>query len=326
MALGVNITLSSDPRVIEADCVLAKALGATWVRTSQEYTWDNEHWQPRLQQHADIAHAHGLLLWQTAQGMPSRFAKSGKTGHYVTTSQAGLDWWGVQCAVAAAIADACGLGNENNGYGSNDVHPEPQALADMCLSAVEHRDKDAPGRRLCTPEFCPAGGTRIGQDGKWDTYIEPLLFFQTMIEHAPTLLDASKLWIGWHGYCDVRYAISTPQVWNQAWRMRALNAYLVSIGHPGKTICSPEFGGATGPANWAQRVTPDRQAAAFDEYWAEFKSQVAAGVRHGPMILYYVRDYKPNPAYPDWPAYCGLVDINGRSKPIAARFKAAATA
>jgi hypothetical protein len=314
LPLGVNISL--DPRQAGADCALAASLGAKWVRTSQEFTWDNERWMPRLQAFRTAASNHGLLLWQTCQGVPARFSLSGRAGHCVTTSQSGLDWWGNQCAAAAKIADATSLGNENNGYGSDDVLPNAPALADMCLAAVEHRNKLAAGRVLCTPELCPAGG------GLHDKYVEPLLFFRAMIGHAPTLLDATKLWIGWHGYCDARWPAGTKADWNQAWRLRALDAYLDSIGHAGKLICSPEFGAATGPSSWSAHVTPAVQAQRFDDYWAEFTNQIAAGVKHGPMIWYSLRDYTPTSSN-DWPAYCGLVDIHGRAKPVAARFRAA---
>lgn len=325
LPLGVNITLSNDPKQVEADCALAASFKAKWVRTSQEFTWDNEQWMKRLQVFRAACDHHGLLLWQTCQGVPARFSDTGKAGHYVTTTQAGQDWFGESVAEAASVADATGMGNENNGFGSQDVHPMPEALADMCASVIEQRDKLSPDRQLCTPELCPAGGENMGQDhGKWDTYIEPLLFFKAMVKHNPKMIRGRKLWIGWHGYTDNRFPADDPQLWNQWWRIRELHSTLVSLKVPNKSICSPEFGCATGPSNWYQVVTPARQAVAFDEYIAEWKSQLAVGVKRGPAIWYALRDHTPNPNIVDWPAYCGLVDIHGNKKPVADRFMAAA--
>lgn len=300
MELGVNISI--DPNQAAADVVLAASIGAKWVRTSQEQTWGTS----RLTIFRQVCDDHGIKLWNTNQSV----------NHKIVTSQSDLDAWGESCAAYAAIADCTGIGNEDNGFGSNDIHPDPVARAEMTLAAIEWRDKLSPGRQLCTPELCPAGGT-----DPTDTYIEPLLYFQTYIHAQPSILKAKKLWIGWHPYCDARYPANTAQTWNTAYRMRALRQYLDSLGSVGnKKICGTEFGAATGPLSFAQKVDPNTQAQRFDDYISEFRSQAKMGSKMGPFMWYQLRDTTPN----DWTTYCGLFDIHGQAKPIAARFALAA--
>lgn len=300
MELGVNIT--NDLNQAGNDIMLAASLGAQWVRTSQEQQWGTP--ADRLAPYRAACDDYGIKLWNTCQS----------TDHKVMTDQASLDAWGQNVAEYAAIADATGTGNEDNGFGSNDQIPNAPARAEMMLAAIEARDKYAKHRVLCTPELCPASGSLSS------TYVEPLLFFSTMIQSQPTILDAKNLWIGWHGYCDGRYPPGTPATWNQCYRMRALDSYLKSLGQH-KIICSTEWGTQTGPVTWAQVVTPEVQATRFDQTIIEFKSQQKAGVKHGPMIWYNIRDVSPSN---DWPNCAGLVDIHGVPKPVATRFTVAA--
>lgn len=301
MELGFNIT--NEPTKCAADIALAASLGATWVRTSQEQSWGAP--STRLGPYRKACDDHGLKLWNTDQS----------NGHKVVTAQKDLDAWGNNVAEYAAIADCTGMGNEDNGYGSNDKIPNPKARAQMALAAIEWRDKLSPGRKLATPELCPAAGNLNS------TYIEPLLFFTNFINADPTILDAKALWIGWHGYCDGRYPASTNATWNTCHRMRDLDVFLKSKGKH-KIICSTEWGAQTGPSSWAQKVTPQVQAQRFNDYIQEYKSQEATGIKHGPMIWYQLRDTSPS----DWTTFAGMVDIHGNPKPVAAQFTAAAKA
>lgn len=300
MRLGVNITL--DPNRAAVDCAAAAKLGAKVVRTSQEQGWGSV--DARLGPFRKACDDNGLELMQCAQ----------TAGHVQPTSQHDLDAYGEFVAECAEMADQTSSGNEINGFGSRE-RPDPRKAAVTTAAVIDARDRLAPKRVLLMPSMCPASGP-IGS-----TYVEPLVFLSAMVAAEPRIARAMR--VDWHGYCDGRYDPSTRQTWNQCWRTRAVQQWLATIGSPHRRIIWSEWGTATGPAGWPQRISTATQVLRFNQQIAEAHSQVDAGVHLTDLVWYCLRDR--NAVGPDdWPAFAGLLDIRGNEKPVAGAFRAAA--
>jgi hypothetical protein len=307
VALGVNI--SSGPSQAGADCALAKSLDAQWVRVSVEQS--NGNAIADLTAIVKAAHDHGLLVLQTCQPI----------GHKQPRSQVEIDSYATHVAACSTIADATGRDNESNGYGSNET-PDPKACAASMVACIETRNAHAKGRVLVTDELCPGDkpvGTPLGGG-----YVAPLAFFKAMVAAQPSMLHAPHLWVGWHGYEGFGYPANDPADWNTCYAQRTLDAYIVSVVGKHLPITSTEFGSPTGPPGFGQARTYAQQADDFDGYISEARAQHKAGVQHGPWIWYTLRDRATSDKN-DWSAACGLVDVHGTPKPIAARFTAAAS-
>lgn len=299
--LGFNI--SNSRANAASDCALAASLGATGVRVSQEEGWGSP--ADLLGPYRKACDDHGLWLMQCCQPI----------GHVQPRTQKRLDEYGAFTAESSTIADYTSADNEWNGYGSNET-PDPVACAQTMLACLGWRDSHAPGRMLMTGSICPASGPLGAR------YVEPLLFVTTMFDAEPSILDARHLLHDWHGYCDSRYPATTRATWNTADRTGALQAQLKKRHHGREKVSWSEFGSATGPPGWVQRVDEPTQALRFDQYIEEMVALEGRGVRFGPSAWYQLRDRKPQSST-DWPACCGMVRLDGSLKPVAARFTAA---
>lgn len=304
MKLGVNITLT--PANAAADVAAAAALGAKVVRTSQEQGWGEI--STLLGPYRKACDDHGIQLFETVQAK----------GHVQPRSQRDLDAYGQLCAEAAAIADWTSTGNEINGFGSNEL-PDPKAAAACWTACVEARDKLAPHRWLYTPSMEP-GGEPIGK-----TPVEPLTFLQAMLIRAQPTLSRPHIGVDWHGYDDGRHDPAGHDFWNQCWRTRAVQAWLASVGEPELPIAWSEWGTATGPSGNVQAISPAMQVQRFTEQLHEAHQQTKAGVHHGPVIWYQLRDRTPSNDR-DWTACCGLLDVHGARNPVGTAFALVAAA
>lgn len=305
MILGVNITLT--PGQAAADVAAAAALGAKVVRTSQEQGWGDI--ATLLGPYRKACDDHGILLFETDQ----------PHGHVQPRSQADIDAYAAHVAEAASIADYTSSGNEINGYGSNET-PDPHAAAAAWIACVEARAKLAPHRWLYTPSMEPGSGP-LGKSP-----VEPLLFLETMLTAAPaTLKHHRQIGVDWHAYCDGRTDPSSPQVWNQCWRTRAVAEMLAGLSDQAHPIAWSEWGTATGPSGNVQAITAAEQAVRFVEQLHEARAQMRSGVHHGPGIWYQLRDGTPTNDR-DWTSACGLLDVHGARKPVGTAFAVAAAA
>lgn len=299
---GVAFNISNSPANAARDCAAVAKLGGDGVRVSLEEGWGTP--SAMLGPYRRACDDNGLWLMECAQ----------PTGHLIPRTQKRLDGYGVFCGECASIADYTSSANEFNGYGCNET-PDPKATAQMVLAVIAHAPK---GRQLLTPSVQPASG------GLGSRYVEPLLWMLTMLDVDHSILT-SGMWIDWHGYCDGRYNPNTAQTWNTAYRTRLLAKKLAHRGFPNQIVTWSECGTATGPSGWAQRVSESDQALRLTQLIAERTSQEAAGVHHGPTVLYDLRDYHAaNDS--DWPACAGAYRLDGTAKAEAATFKKLAAA
>lgn len=306
--LGVNITL--DPAEAAADCALAASFGFKWVRTSQEMQWgggtDGAYALGALATFAAACTANGLKLLQCCQGMPASFARGGVGGHYGPKDQASADKWGAWFAQCALITNSTGGAtsclNEPDGFGWGTT-PSVTDCAILHTAALEARDRDAPGTVFVTGEMAPGSSP------------EPLKFLKQIAAAAPSILTDEKVWFGWHPYVDPRYDADYNAVWNTCHRMRGLHAWKRK-----KKIMAGEWSVANGPPGNPRALTPEGVAAyvAFN-YLPTFDRMEADGLRFGPLLWYSLRDA---PAPSSWADYCGVVDVAGVAKPVAAVFSA----
>lgn len=295
--LGSNGTLT--PSRAAADAALIAKFGGVVLRSSQEQGWGSV--ASRCGPFATACSNVGISFFQTCQPL----------NHVVPKTQAGLDAWGEFVAECTTQAHRVSGGNEVNGFGSKET-PNPSGQADMFLSAIEATTKLNPGARLATPSLCPASG-KLGS-----SYVEPLLFFDTMIAAQPSILDYPHLEIDWHGYGPFGQLVDAPEslkTWNTAYRTLELDNDLARMGHANMRISWSEFGEPVGNGGKDAAF----QAQQFDHYLALLSSPAFAHVQMRELIWYTLRDDGSS----GWPGTSGLVDIHGNEKPIVAHFTAA---
>jgi hypothetical protein len=302
--LGVNIRIN--PRYADADCDLAAQLGFTWVRTSQEMTF-NQQGLPGLQMVVDAATKHGLKVLQCCQGMPADLAKGGQAGHYGAKDQQSAATWGVwfaRCAqIVAPNGGACSCTNEPDGFGW-DTTPNAADLALLHKWALEARDLYAPGTTFVTGEMCPSSNP------------DPLQFLEDVVTICPEIMTDDHVWIGWHPYTDPRYPADVDQPWNTNHKMRAVHQFCVDQSKPNKKIMAGEWGLADGPASWPQKLAPAALATYVEnQYLPSFDSMAADGVKFAALAWYTLRDGSAGDG--SWADHCGLVKKNGKLKPVA---------
>lgn len=289
MPLGINLT--GTPAAISADCAVVASLGAKWVRVSLEQSWTSHQSLDSLQLVVNAAHDHGLKVLQCCQGLLANQSATGHAGHFPAKNTTAAAAFGQWCAQCAAMADMVEVGNEWNGFGW-DGKPDPHAAADLTIAALEADQT----QNMVTGGMMPGTGVS-----------EPLGFLQQMVGAQPLILSLTQ-GIGWHPYCFPQNP-KTPESWNTCYKMRALHAWLQQLGHQGLKIWATEYGQPDGSGYALLNVA----AIHLQQYFFEFDSQAAAGVRFGPSFLYTFRDRAFAPG--DWSANCGLVDLVGAMKP-----------
>lgn len=319
--LGANTTLSGEQRYIERDLDLLVALGFRWARTSQEMHWGGgstgAYALGVLERYVDACKVRGLRLVQCCQGMPAAFARGGIAGHYAAKDAASARKWGAWVGECAALVDevngATTIGNEWNGYGwglNGSPKPNIADAATLHVAAVQGRNDKAPTAILGTCEMMPGDSP------------DPLLFLQSIVG---SLLSQPRMTIGWHPYVDPRWPADEPERWNACYRMVEVDAWLEAQGHPRMKIIGGEWGIANGPAGNPRALSPMQTATyVAHSYLPTFDNMQAAGVRLTAMCWYALRDFKPpiDPRADSWANYCGIVDLRGNRKPVAAVLQA----
>lgn len=316
--LGVNITLSSDPTKIEADMALAASLGFRWVRTSQEMHWAPDGRISVLGVYAETANAYGLRLIQCCQGMPASLARGGLNGHYGAKDARSAAIWGEWFAHCASMVQTTGGAtsclNEPDNFGW-DATPSASDCAILHAAALEARDRLAPHTTFVTAEMAPGNAP------------DPLEFLKAIVTIAPQILTDDHVWIGWHPYTDPRWTANYAATWNACYRMREVDLWVKTrpvLGAVRKKIMGGEWAIANGPPGNVRALSPVGVAYVRDSYLPAFDAMAADGLRLGPLLWYTLRDRVPpaDKRADSWANYCGVVDVAGKPKPVAAVLRA----